>query len=204
MPKVSQEHRDARRQQVIEAAVVCFARQGFHRATMQDIVKQSGLSAGAIYNYFESKEEIIEALAKERHARERALIVEARQQESLAAMVRSLVQGFFKTFAIAKERMHRSIGVQVWAEALFSPQLHRMVREGVDEPRRLLVELISVAQKRGEIPVNLVPEAVARVMIALFQGFVLQQAWDEEVDVGSYIEVIEVFLSSLLTIVQKG
>jgi AcrR family transcriptional regulator len=43
MPKVSQKYLDARRSEILDAAIVCFSRDGFHRATMQDIVRQSGL-----------------------------------------------------------------------------------------------------------------------------------------------------------------
>jgi AcrR family transcriptional regulator len=49
MPKVSQEHLERRRQQILEAATECFARQGFRGTSMQDIFDASGLSAGAVY-----------------------------------------------------------------------------------------------------------------------------------------------------------
>ena len=49
MPKVSQEHRDARRAQILRAAAACFERKGYQRTTMADIIRESGLSAGAIY-----------------------------------------------------------------------------------------------------------------------------------------------------------
>ncbi len=49
----------------LRAAVVCFAREGFHRTTIQDIVHESKLSPGAIYRYFASKEDIIVAIADE-------------------------------------------------------------------------------------------------------------------------------------------
>lgn len=62
MPRVSQSYLDARRRQIMDAAITCFAREGFHRATMQDIVAETGLSAGAIYRYFWSKEDIVAAL----------------------------------------------------------------------------------------------------------------------------------------------
>jgi AcrR family transcriptional regulator len=74
MPKVSQNHLEARRQQILDAAIECFSRQGFHPTTMQDIIKESGLSSGAIYTYFASKEALIEAIADRRHAKEEALI----------------------------------------------------------------------------------------------------------------------------------
>jgi AcrR family transcriptional regulator len=198
MPKVSQAHLAARRQQVIDAAVACFAREGFHLTTMQDIVRESGLSPGAIYSYFKSKEEIIEAIADERHARERALIATASAQPNAGAVLRALAQGFFGTLQDAEGRTQRRINMQIWAEALINPQLHTMVREGIDEPRLKLAGLIAEAQERGELPPHLVPDALARVMIALFQGFVLQQAWDEQADVASYVAVIEAMLDALL------
>ena len=61
MPKVSEEHVLARRQQIIDAAYRCFARKGFHQATMRDIYEEAGLSPGAVYHYFESKHDIIAA-----------------------------------------------------------------------------------------------------------------------------------------------
>lgn len=53
------ERAEARRCQVLDAAAVCFTERGFHGASMADISKRAGMSAGHIYNYFTSKEEII-------------------------------------------------------------------------------------------------------------------------------------------------
>ena len=65
MPKVSQEHRDARRAQILRAAAACFERKGYQRTTMADIIRESGLSAGAIYVYFTGKQDIVRAVAEE-------------------------------------------------------------------------------------------------------------------------------------------
>ena len=64
MPKVSAEHLANRRQQILDAAASCFARNGFHRTSMQDIVKESGLSAGLIYRYFTGKDDMIVAIVE--------------------------------------------------------------------------------------------------------------------------------------------
>ena len=197
MPKVSQAHLAARRQQILAAAMECFSREGFHWTTMQDIVRQAGLSPGAIYSYFKSKEEIIAAIADERHTRERAMIQAARNQTSAEATLRALVYAFFGMLGDAEERTQRRLNIQIWAEALRNPQLHRIVRAGIDEPRAMLAELIVAAQRRGELPPHLAPDALARVMIALFQGFVLQRAWDDQADVASYMEVIETLLHGM-------
>src|ERR1035437_9135265 len=78
MPKVAQSHLDARRQQIVEAARVRFASHGFARTSMADIVTESGLSNGAIYRYFASKEEIVIAVCEQASdALPKALTVEA-------------------------------------------------------------------------------------------------------------------------------
>jgi AcrR family transcriptional regulator len=91
MPRVSQSYLEARRRQIMEAAITCFAREGFHRATMQDIVAETGLSAGAIYRYFPSKEDIVAAIAAEHHAAEAAALAEAGSGGDVAAALRHLV-----------------------------------------------------------------------------------------------------------------
>ncbi len=73
MPKISDRQRESRRQQILEAALACFSANGFHQTGMADIVRQSGLSHGAVYLYFQSKDDLIEALADDRHRREAVL-----------------------------------------------------------------------------------------------------------------------------------
>src|SRR3954469_17948312 len=65
MPKVTDEHVDARRRQILSAALRCFARQGFHRTTMQDIFREADLSPGAVYSYFDGKDELIGGIIAE-------------------------------------------------------------------------------------------------------------------------------------------
>ena len=64
MPKVEQEYLDARKNEIIDAAMICFARDGIHGASIADIRDEAGVSNGAIYHYFKTKEEIITALRK--------------------------------------------------------------------------------------------------------------------------------------------
>ena len=59
MPKVSEEYKKNRRSQIVETARECFIKHGYQKASMSDIIAATGLSAGAIYNHFSSKDEII-------------------------------------------------------------------------------------------------------------------------------------------------
>jgi AcrR family transcriptional regulator len=198
MPKVTQSHRDARRAQILDAAMICFARTGFHRTTMQEIVQQAQLSPGAIYLYFSSKEEMIVALADERHHREQMVIEEACEGDELQATLKLLSQEFLGQLQAPEEQVRRRLGIQIWAEALSNDRLRALMRRGVDEPRKLLAEMIRSAQQRGDFPVQVDPDTLARIMIALFHGFILQQAWDEQLSVEPYIATIQAVFQALL------
>jgi AcrR family transcriptional regulator len=76
MPKISEEQRQARRSQILAMAGRCFARQGFHRTTMEDIIRALKSSPGAVYCYFHGKSDIVAAIAEQRHKRESALLNE--------------------------------------------------------------------------------------------------------------------------------
>jgi AcrR family transcriptional regulator len=198
MPKVSQEHLDARRQQILDAASVCFSSKGFHRTTMQDIVTESELSAGAIYRYFTSKDQIIQAIADDRHVAEWQSIRGALDPDAAAKTFHQLSRMFFEPLADPAEKRRRRIGIEMWAEALHSPSILETTREGVNEPLRLFTKVIAKAQEQGDMGSHVDPEALGRVMIALFQGFVLQQAWDD-VPVEPFLVAIDSLLDLMTT-----
>lgn len=54
-----------RRLQIIEAAKRCFAARGFHQSSMREVIEETGLSTGAVYNYFPGKADIVKAIIEE-------------------------------------------------------------------------------------------------------------------------------------------
>lgn len=196
MPKVSQEYQESRRNQIIEAAVRCISRKGFHQTSMQDIVAESGLSPGAIYLYFKSKEEIIKTIADMRHARERKVIAEAFVSGDSKIALSRLVESFCNALADREVRVERSIEVQLWGEALCNPRVREIARQGMEETRTTLVEALTAYQKRGMLSPDLSMDAMARAMIAQFHGFVLQIALDEDLDINEYVKVIKSWIFS--------
>src|ERR1700745_586615 len=79
-----------RRAQILEAAMVCFAKQGFHQTSMHDISAEAGISVGLIYRYFANKEAVIGAMA-ERHKNEIQQVLErARQAPTLLEALETL------------------------------------------------------------------------------------------------------------------
>ena len=74
MPRMTAVRRAERRAEILEAAESCFARLGFHRTTMRDVIAEASLSAGCVYKHFKSKHEIVAAIAADRHASEMNLM----------------------------------------------------------------------------------------------------------------------------------
>src|SRR5215475_4374496 len=200
MPKVSQAYLDARRWEILDAAIACFSREGFHRTTMADVVKESELSPGAIYNYFESKEEIIEAIAEGRRKTEEELIAEAAKEPDVVSALRRMRDAFFGELKTPKERLRRRLSIQLWAEAQRNPRILRVVRESFEAPLKLLSGILSEARRRGEISGKVDAAATARFLIAAFHGLVLQVEWDNDnsLKVEAQVAVLDAFLESLL------
>ena len=183
MPKVSEEHRHSRRRQILAAAIECFARQGFQRTTMEDIIREADLSAGAIYSYFQSKEQIIATLADERHQREERTIAEGLKRGDIAGSLRELFASFYESLTEPEVRKERRVSVHLWAEALCNPKVLPWVQRGINQPLKLISVAIADAQRRGELRSAINSDAVGRVLIALFHGLILQQAWDDKTDI---------------------
>jgi AcrR family transcriptional regulator len=195
MPKVDDEYLESRRRQIMDAAATCFARDGFHRTTMQNIVTESGLSAGAIYRYFPAKEDIVAAIAAEHHAREAAVLTGAAADVSPGDMLRDLAKVSLGRLADPDERQWRRVTIQLWGEALRDERVMQIIRGGLDEPIAIIAGVLRRGQGDGSVPPDVDPESAARVCAAIFQGLVLQQAWDPSLDIDGYINAVNALIT---------
>jgi AcrR family transcriptional regulator len=197
MPKISEKRRQSRRQEVLDAALACFSENGFHQTGMADIVARSSMSHGAVYGYFSAKDDIIEALADDRHQSEALLNAVAQKTEDPVEALRALMRAYAEALTDPAGAARRRVGIHGWAEALRNRRVHARVVEGIAIPRALIVGLVERAQSMGRLPRFLSADAIARSLIALFQGFVLQVAWGEAIAVDSCIAVVDAMLLGL-------
>jgi AcrR family transcriptional regulator len=199
MPKISQAKRDARQQQILDAALFCFAKNGFHQTGMADIVRRSGLSHGAVYLYFQSKDDLIEALAVDRHRQEALRNAVARHDDDPLGALRALVRAYAGALTDPGGEAMRRVGVNGWAEALRNARVRKSVIEGIEIPRTIVAGLVERAQRDGLLARNLSADALARTLVATFQGFVLQAVWGQPINVETCTTVIERMLDGLVT-----
>lgn len=173
MPKVSQEYRDARRDQILGAARRCFLRDGFHATSMQDLFAEAGLSSGAVYRYFASKDDMIIAIAEEnmRDVVEMIRTAAGQPGRSAAAVLADILE---MVRAKDAEIGLGKIALLVWAEALRSPSIADRLRAMLTRIRTGLAEVASVQQSAASLPGDVTADELAAVLISILPGYILQ------------------------------
>jgi AcrR family transcriptional regulator len=199
MPRIKPERKAERRAQIVAAARTCFARSGFHNTTLKDVFAEAGLSAGCVYNYFQSKDELMLAIAEERHEEERRLIAEASEMDDPVAAIRQIARTFADTYLKGDGLEKRQIALQTWSEAQINPLILSSVRTGMDGPRAQLAQLIRRAQASKQLTSTLDADSIAHTVIALFHGSLLQILWKPDIDSDVQYAVFERFLGLLET-----
>src|SRR5215813_11686169 len=112
MPKLKPEVQSARRERILDAAEACFAHAGFHRTTMHDICKEAGISPGALYVYFDSKEALIAGISERDRAEfAERLDVLATAPDFMQAL-RELGEQYFLDNPVKDHRMCVDIGLE--------------------------------------------------------------------------------------------
>jgi AcrR family transcriptional regulator len=197
MPKVKPETSLARRDEILEAAEICFARQGFHQTTIRDVIRESGLSAGCIYGHFTTKEELIEAIGERRHARDAVLLSPDAESIDPIAALRAIARNFLMDLQGERGLLTRRVGLQLWAEALRNKEVHRQVTSGIHEPISKIVRLLQRAQRLGLVNKKVDPSVIARTIVSMFQGYVLQRVWGEPFETAAALQGFDALLRGL-------
>jgi AcrR family transcriptional regulator len=195
MPRVSQEHLDARRRQILEAARSCFVREGFHATSMQDILSEADLSAGALYRYFKSKDDIVLAIAEQSIGGLIAIFERSSEEEAPPPLDEVVRDAFALVDGLGERGMLR-LGIQIWAEALRSPRIAESLRGAYAELRAGMKRLVAAYQQEGRIAEAASAEEVAKVIVALVPGYVLQHAILGDVDAESFSRGLRALLAS--------
>ena len=199
MPKITETQRESRRQQILDAALVCFSRDGFHNTTTADIVRESGVSQGSLYLYFAGKDDIVVALADDRHQREAFLTAVAQSEQDPVLGLLALIELHGRGLGDPGRLEGRRVGVQGWAEALRNPRIHDSVVEGLTAIIATIERLIERGRANGQVRPEVNPEAVARTLVAMFHGMVLQAAWGEPLNLAACGPIIRGMIAGLLT-----
>jgi TetR/AcrR family transcriptional repressor of uid operon len=171
MPQIQTEATADRRTQILEAALVCFAKRGFHQASMHDISGEAGISVGLIYRYFENKEAVISAMA-DRHKREIQDVLErARQAPSLLESLEIL---FTAHCCENVPKLQSAFVVDLYAEASRNPQVADLVRDVLQTAMDGVTDLIARSPESTNAAHGLKPHELSELIFAVARGMLMR------------------------------
>ena len=160
-----------RRNQILEAAMTCFADCGFHQTSMHDISAEAGISVGLIYRYFKNKEEVIAALAAEHKKAIADLLGRAGKAPTLLEAMEIL---FTSHCCEQSPQIIAAFVVDLFAEASRNPQVAKVLRNVLKAKTDGVVELIARSPEARRMAPGLDPREIAEMIFAVNDGSMMR------------------------------
>jgi len=180
-PKVTEEYKMNIRDKILQSAGALFSKNGYHMTSMDDIVKESGLSKGAIYGYFKSKDDLFLALSD-------------RQLESTL----DNMQDAFSPGDSARKKLMKAaeihfrqitdptdiwrVTLELWVESPGIPSLDKRVRKRYDLAHKFLADIIAEGKGNGEFRKNIDPEMLSSIILATIRGLSIHTRMGQNFD----------------------
>lgn len=194
MPKLKPDTQKARRDNILDAAELCFARSGFHATTMQHICAEAGVSAGAVYVYFKSKEDLIAGIAE----RDRNKLAEQMKGLAQAPDLIAALGVLGEHYAVEEPRHKRLLCIEIGCEATRNDEVGRIFRSVDDFCRRSFEELLSKAKDQGRIDPAVGTAQLAQLIAVIGDGLFWRRAVDPGFDAKALMPAILTLIETLL------
>lgn len=178
------EPEEQRRRQILAAAGRRVARAGYHQCTIDGIAREAGLSKGAVYWYFDSKERLLVELCRDLWQRDLAVLQELVDRPGTFADF-ALAMGAAYTAVLLQGSDDYRIHFELWAMCDESEEMSLVMR---DSQRRLHAGLAARARRaiaEGELRADTDADALAVALAALFDGLTVRFAVDRGLDPGA-------------------
>ena len=194
MPRISDERREARREQVLEAARACLQEHGLEAVSMEMIIARSGLSTGAVYGYFKGKSEIISALVTDGTAKlgeQLVPILQNPEPPPLPELAGQLLHAIVD-FGEQEPGIDRLlVSLHGWSHSQSDPELRAASRTAYRRLRELFADAVKRLQAAGTFDPAASPEGVAELMTSICLGFVAQRALAGDADVQAHVSALK-------------
>jgi TetR/AcrR family transcriptional regulator, repressor for uid operon len=194
VPKLKPETQIARREHILNAAERCLADNGFHRTTMQDICRAAGVSAGALYVYFASKEDLIAGIC----ARDRAKLAGELKQLAEAPDLLAALEQLARHYAVEQPAYKRILCLEMGVESTRNPAIATIFRSVDQFVIESFAFLFKRARAQGRIAPLLDDPTLARVVATIGDGMFWRRAVDPFHDPQALVAVLMGVIASLL------
>jgi AcrR family transcriptional regulator len=183
-----------RRTEILDAAQTCFARSGFHQASMQEICAEANMSPGNLYRYFPSKEAIIAGICERDRAEAAESFNAAREAPDFFSGLAELAR-----FHLI-ERTAEEIGLcaEIMAESRRNPEVARVYQIFERDIKDRLTAMLRHGVDHGEIRNDLDIDTAAAVLLVIADGISWRRAVDAEFDPEKILPVTLQMVACLL------
>jgi AcrR family transcriptional regulator len=197
MPRITEERREARREQILDAARACLLEYGLEAVSMEMIIARSGLSTGAVYRYFKGKDEIIGAAVMATAAEIGAAVAPILSgpapglpsqlvEKLLAAWIGYAHSGV----GAAADVDRMPVALHGWSYAQTDPELKAAVRATLQGFRERCLPIVRQWQADGVIAADVEPGAVTQLLLTISLGFVAQRALAGDADIRAHTDAL--------------
>ena len=194
MPKLKPDTQRARREHILEAAELCFARAGFHRTTMQDICKEAAVSPGALYVYFDSKEALIAGICE----RERAEFAENFAGLAAAPDFLGTLGAMGEEYFVNQPAHKRLMCVEIGLESTRNLRVAEIFRRIDTYVHESFLKLFQQMKDEGRIAPALDIPSVTRAFTVICDGMFWQRAIDPAFDAKVVMPTVLQLIAQLL------
>ncbi len=194
MPRLKPATQAARRERILDAAEQCFARTGFHRTTMHDICREAGISAGALYVYFPSKEALIAGISE----RDRAEFAQRLAMLAEAPDFLQALSALGEQYFVDEPAHKRLMCVEIGIESTRNPQVGEIFRSVDGYVLAGFEKLFQRLKDEGRIAPSLDIPTLARVFITIGDGLFWRRAIDPAFDAKAVLPAITQLIGDML------
>jgi TetR/AcrR family transcriptional repressor of uid operon len=194
--KVDPERQHAKRKQIVEAAIECFARRGFHATTTAEICAAAGMSPGNLFHYFDSKDAIIQAIAEEDQRETAAMFAQLDAADNVLDALLEMAEG---AMTLASDQVYARISIEIAAEATRNPKITAMFVVNEGHTKAALVSLLARGIDRGQIDRTLDPILASTWLIALLDGAIGRAVMDPTFDPKTHAPMLRLLITRFLS-----
>jgi TetR/AcrR family transcriptional regulator, repressor for uid operon len=189
------EKREVQTLRIMDAAKKCFVRSGFRGASMHEICAEAGMSPGALYRYFPSKESIIEAIS------------ETQRREELAILARmgdgpDLMEGFMSAVMAHIRHVHASgfgpLFTEIRAESLRNDTVRDCCMKSESQFMEAFARFLQEAKARGLIDPISDTKTLIPVMMAMGEGIIFSNLDEQGFDADRLEPFLRAIAGSIL------
>jgi AcrR family transcriptional regulator len=170
---------------------------------MKDICETAGLSTGAVYNYFPSKEDIVSRCAEISLQRNEAMFATASEKDVVNAF-KDLTAMLFSLTKQEGIREAMSFDLELWAESTRNKRVYEALHKNELAIIAMIDEMVQKGQKEGIFNPEIDAISFARVLFSTFIGFEVQMVSNPDMDVDSYLAVLHSLVEGTLVNGRNG